>query len=37
MTRKNGGYIVPIKDKVRAAEGIEVGDRVTVVLAVDAE
>jgi len=33
---KNGGYIVPIKDKVRRAEGIEVGDPVTVVLTVDA-
>jgi hypothetical protein len=33
---KNGGYIVPIKDKVRFAEGIEVGDPVTVVLTVDA-
>ena len=33
---KNGGYVVPIKDKVRAAEGIETGDPVTVVLTVDA-
>jgi Domain of unknown function (DUF1905) len=33
---KDGGYIVPIKDKVRRAEGIEVGDPVTVVLSVDA-
>ena len=33
---KNGGYIVPIKDKVRRAEGIDVGDLVTVVLTVDA-
>ena len=33
---KDGGYIVPIKDKVRRAEGIEVGDPVTVVLTVDA-
>jgi hypothetical protein len=33
---KDGGYIVPIKDKVRIAEGIEVGDRVTISLTVDA-
>ena len=32
---KNGGYIVPIKDKVRRAESIEVGDLVTVVLTVN--
>jgi Domain of unknown function (DUF1905) len=31
---KNGAYIVPIKDKVRRAEGIEVGDPVTVMLTV---
>jgi hypothetical protein len=34
---KNGGYIVPIKDKVRKAEGIEVGDKIALVLTVDAE
>jgi hypothetical protein len=33
---KDGGYVVPIKDKVRKAEEIEPGDRVTVVLSVDA-
>jgi hypothetical protein len=27
---KDGLYVVPIKDKVRAAEGLEVGDVVTV-------
>ena len=32
---KNGGYVVPLKDKVRNAEGIEVGDVVTVRLVVD--
>jgi hypothetical protein len=32
---KNGGYIVPLKDKVRKAEGVDVGDTVTVRLAVD--
>jgi hypothetical protein len=32
---KNGGYIVPVKDKVRRAEGLDVGDVVTVRLAVD--
>jgi hypothetical protein len=32
---KNGGYVVPLKDLVRKAEGIEVGDAVTVRLAVD--
>jgi hypothetical protein len=32
---KDGGYVVPIKDKVRRAEGIEVGDPVTVLLTVD--
>lgn len=31
---KNGGYIVPIKDKVRSAEGIEIGAAVTVALTV---
>ena len=33
---KNGGYVVPIKDKVRRAEGLEVGDPVTVTLTVAA-
>jgi hypothetical protein len=32
---KDGGYVVPLKDKVRSAERITVGDVVTVRLAVD--
>jgi len=32
---KDGRYIVPLKDKVRQAEGIELGDMVTVRLTVD--
>jgi hypothetical protein len=32
---KDGRYVVPVKARVRAAEGIDVGDRVTVRLAVD--
>ena len=32
---KDGGYVVPLKDKVRAAEGIDVGDMVTMRLGVD--
>jgi len=32
---KNGGYIVPIKDKVRRAEAIDIGDPVTIILTVD--
>ena len=32
---KDGGYVVPLKDLVRNAEGIEVADTVTVRLAVD--
>jgi hypothetical protein len=32
---KEGGYIVPVKDMVRRAEGLEVGDMVTVRLTVD--
>ena len=32
---KNGGYVVPLKDEVRAAEGIDVGDTVTVRLGID--
>ena len=31
---KNGGYVVPLKDRVRKAERIDVGDTVTVRLAV---
>jgi hypothetical protein len=31
---KDGGYIVPLKDKVRRAEGIEIGDEVGIVLTV---
>lgn len=27
---KNGGYVVPIKDRVRTAEGVDDGDTVTV-------
>jgi hypothetical protein len=32
---KDGGYLVPLKDRVRNAEGIRVGDTVTLRLAVD--
>ena len=32
---KNGGYVVPLKDLVRNAEGIEIGDVVTVRLVVE--
>jgi hypothetical protein len=32
---KDGGYVVPLKDLVRNGEGIDVGDTVTVCLAVD--
>ncbi len=32
---KNGGYLVPVKDLVRRAEAIDVGDTVTVRLAVE--
>jgi hypothetical protein len=32
---KDGRYIVPVKDAVRRAEGLEVGDVVTVSLSVD--
>ena len=31
---REGGYVVPLKDAVRRAEGIELGDVVTVVLEV---
>jgi hypothetical protein len=33
---KNGGYLVPLKDMVRKAEGVDVGDTVTVRLTVGA-
>lgn len=33
---KDGGYIVPVKTAVRAAQRLEVGDAVTVELTVDA-
>ena len=33
---KDGGYIVPIKDAVRKAEGLDVGDTVTIQVDVDA-
>jgi len=32
---KDGGYVIPLKDKVRAAERIAVGDTVTIRIAVD--
>ena len=32
---KDGGYVVPLKDLVRKAEGIDVGDHVTLRLSVD--
>jgi hypothetical protein len=32
---KNGGYVVPLKDAVRRAEDLDVGDTVTVRLHVD--
>jgi hypothetical protein len=32
---KDGGYVVPLKAAVRAAEKIELGDRATVVLTVE--
>jgi hypothetical protein len=32
---KDGRYIVPVKARVRKAEGLEVGETVTVRLAVD--
>jgi hypothetical protein len=31
---KDGGYLVPLKDRVRAAEGIEQGDSIELVLTV---
>ncbi len=33
---KDGGYVLPLKDKVRRAEGIDVGDEVAIRLTVDA-
>ena len=32
---KDGGYIVPVKDAVRRAEGVEVGDAVSLRLVID--
>lgn len=32
---KDGGYVVPLKDKVRAAESLDAGDVVTVQLSVE--
>ena len=32
---KDGGYVVPLKDLVRKAEGLDVGDHVTLRLRVD--
>ena len=32
---KDGGYIVPVKDRVRKGEGVEVGHLVTIRLTVD--
>ena len=32
---KDGGYIVPVKASVRRADGLEVGDTVTISLALD--
>ncbi len=32
---KDGRYVLPLKDRVRAAEGVEIGDRVDVRLTVD--
>lgn len=31
---KNGGYLVPLKDAVRAAEGIDVDDTISVLLTI---
>jgi uncharacterized protein DUF1905 len=31
---KNGGYVLPVKDRIRAAESLEIGDTVTVNLTV---
>jgi len=32
---KDGRYVVPLKDRVRAAEGVELGDTVSVCLRLD--
>jgi len=32
---KDGAYVVPLKDKIRAAEGVALGDVVTVRLRID--
>jgi len=32
---KDGGYLVPVKDAVRRAEGLELGDAVEMTLAID--
>ncbi|MCW2755610.1 MAG: hypothetical protein JWQ32_3021 [Marmoricola sp.] len=32
---KDGGYVVPLKAAVRKVEGLEIGDRASVVLTVD--
>lgn len=34
---KNGGYVVPLKDRVRLAEALEVGETVRVTVAVSLE
>lgn len=34
---KDGSYIVPLKDRVRSAEGVELGDVVTLALVIDAD
>jgi hypothetical protein len=31
---RDGGYVVPLKDKVRRAESVELGDMVTVAMAI---
>jgi Domain of unknown function (DUF1905) len=32
---RNGGYLVPVKDVVRRAEGLAIGDPITVTLVLD--
>ena len=32
---KDGGYVVPLKDAVRRAEGIQIGDNIAITLTVD--
>ena len=34
LFRKDGGYVLPLKDSVRRAEACELGDRITVELTV---